>query len=107
MGWKKEQTITIGSGGTKSGLADIGDCKHVGFEIPAIDTAVCYLIVSSNGGTTTRRVQKEDGSDDLTLASGAGGKYWQIQMPISHPFVGIETSAAQSSGAVTIKVFSK
>ena len=45
--------------------------------------------------------QAPDGSADLNLASGTGGKYWVIDLFVPARFIKIEASAAQTSGAIT------
>ncbi|MDI6788799.1 MAG: hypothetical protein QME51_10550 [Planctomycetota bacterium] len=89
-------TTTIAISGTLSGVLEVKPNTGFAIMVPTIDTAICYL-QGSLDGVTYARVQKGDGSADLSLASGTGGKLWIIDMRLAVPYLKIETSAAQTA----------
>lgn len=96
------RVLTIASAGTVSTAADISSgTGHIGIRVPTIDTAILYLTASEDKNGTFVRVQKPDGSADLSLASGTGGVYWVIDLFIPARFIKIVASAAQAGGART------
>ncbi len=82
--------------------------SYIGIEVPTIDTAVCYLRGALDpNGTTSGRIQLEDGSGALNLASGVGGKFWTIPLRIPFQWVAVEVSATQTTQTVTFRIIAK
>ncbi|MDI6787640.1 MAG: hypothetical protein QME51_04650 [Planctomycetota bacterium] len=100
------ETITIADEGTISGALELKGYMVIGIDVPTIDTAILYLL-GSKDGVTYRRVQKPDGSGDLNLASGTGGKMWVIAELFPFRWLKVESSATQSTGAVVLTVCAK
>lgn len=81
--------------------------EHLGVYVPTINTAIVYIRCANDKGGSSGRLQKEDGSGDFSLASGAGGKFFVI--PGRYPFrwLAIEVSETQTTAAVDFLIIGK
>lgn len=93
------RSVTIAASGTLSGSIKIGENDMVGLLIPTIETAICY-VNGSLDDITYSRIQKEDGSADLNMASGTGAKAWILPSRFPFPYLKVETSATQTAARV-------
>jgi hypothetical protein len=100
-------TITKDDAGKTSNYIQLRG-SYLGIHVPTIDTAICYLRGSLDpNGTTSGRIQLEDGSAALNLASGVGGKFWTIPLRIPFQWVAVEVSATQTTRDVVFRITAK
>lgn len=110
MADKLETTVTIAQNDAAkiSNYVEVSRARYIGIYVPTLDSAALYLRASLDGGATlSGRIQKEDGSGDLTLATGTGGKFWTIPQTLPYRFIAIEASATQTTAARTFTILAK
>ena len=97
---------TISIGGTISEYVRVRG-QFVGFYAPSLVNGALYIRGSNDGGTTSGRVQKEDGSGDYATASTTGTICVVVPMHFPYSHIAIESSATQTTTARQFTIVGK
>lgn len=87
-----DRPLIIASGGTISDYVPARG-QHLGIQIPTLTASAVYIRGSSDDGTTSARLQKEDGSGDFSVATDASGKFAIIPPYFPWSFIAVEAAA--------------
>ncbi len=98
--------FTITAGGTISEYVRVRS-QFIGFYAPSLVNGALYIRGSNDGGVTSGRVQKEDGSGDYATASTTGGICIVVPMHFPYTHIAIESGATQTTTNRTFTIVGK